>query len=337
MQTLPRMAEALCRIDFPQDRWKIVAVDNNSTDGTGEFLRSLREALPIEVHLETRQGKSFAMNRGLDHIEGDLAVLTDDDVIPERDWLMRLWEISLEKRDYDVFAGTIRPDWPRPPDRWILDWVPFGSTFAINQTTQSGPVDASHAWGPNTAIRSKVIRGGCRFDEAIGPDGTEVFAMGEDVAFARRAAAGKPAYFCAEAQVSHIIREEQLSEDWIVERARRFGSGVNAVFPQTLPGGPGIAGVPLSLWARRFGFAVLAPLLKPCPRSKYRFRALWKDHYYRGLVGALRKRDRSSVMLPRQSPVLRKAEDAGADHAGKRPQAFRRGSAAAKPQAPDDG
>ncbi len=289
MQTLPRMMQALTKLQFPRDRWIIVAVDNASTDGSGDFLRSFAGQLPIEVYVEQRQGKSYAMNLGLDHVEGELAVLTDDDVIPQPDWLDKYWEVSQRETDYDVFGGAILPDWPRPPDQWILDWVPMGASYATNCGIKTGAIPAEIVYGPNSAFRTRRIFDGCRFETRIGPSGASSYAMGNDTDFANKMAEGSgKAYHTNDARVFHMIRENQMSEDWILRRAERLGLGVPRVRPWRISRRTRIAGVPYSTWLRFIGLSLASPLLNRLPRSAFRFHRLWRYYYFRGLVTALR-------------------------------------------------
>ena len=291
IKTLPRVVDALSKIEFPRQRWKVVAIDNNSTDGTGEFLRSFAGRLPIEVYHEPRQGKSFAMNRGLDHVEGQLAVLIDDDIIPEPDWLDRYWDIAQREKDYDVFGGAILPDWPRQPEQWILDWVPLGSTFAINENLKSGPVSPKNVWGGNSAFRSKIIFDGCRFDESIGPSGAPLYAMGNDTNFAIRAAGQNAmAFHCADARVRHIIREKQMAEDWIVKRAERLALGNLKYNPHLVSKHTRIAGVPYTLWVRYFILYFLLPVLKMLPKSKFRYWRLRNFYFIRGIISTIKSK-----------------------------------------------
>src|ERR1700682_4126309 len=70
---------------------EITVVDNTSTDNTpavvAEPARDSR--IPVTYLHEPRQGKSFALNRGLAEARGDIVALTDDDVLPAADWLGR--------------------------------------------------------------------------------------------------------------------------------------------------------------------------------------------------------------------------------------------------------
>ena len=78
--SLPLMLEALTKIIPPQGGWKLVAVDNASTDNSHEILTNYLPKLPLTILSETQQGKNSALNTGLKAIEGDLVVFTDDDI-----------------------------------------------------------------------------------------------------------------------------------------------------------------------------------------------------------------------------------------------------------------
>ena len=95
------MLEALLRVRFPQGAWNIIAVDNNSCDATAAILLRYADRLPLTVLSERRQGKSYALNSGITHVDGALVVVTDDDVIPEPSWLERLWEGAERHPEYD--------------------------------------------------------------------------------------------------------------------------------------------------------------------------------------------------------------------------------------------
>src|SRR5277367_3031437 len=88
--TLPRMLDALERLKTPAGGWKVVAIDNASTDNTAALLQERRARLPLTVLAEARRGKNYGLNTGLSVVEGDLVVLTDDDVVPREDWLVAM-------------------------------------------------------------------------------------------------------------------------------------------------------------------------------------------------------------------------------------------------------
>ena len=71
----------------PAAEWECVVVDNNSTDDTAarfeEFL-SAHPGLPLRRVSETRQGLSWARNRGIAETTGDIVAIIDDGATVKR-------------------------------------------------------------------------------------------------------------------------------------------------------------------------------------------------------------------------------------------------------------
>jgi GT2 family glycosyltransferase len=178
----------------------------------------------VTILEEPRRGKNAALNTGLQALEGDLVVLTDDDTVPRSDWLARLRETADAQPDYTVFGGPILARWPSEPPTWLLQWVPLGPVLGVtNPAWQDGPVSPEHVFGANMAIRSRVFAEGQRFNTSIGPSGGS-YAMGSETEFTiRLVQSGSKCWHCKQAVVEHIIRPHQMSKDWILSRAVRYG------------------------------------------------------------------------------------------------------------------
>lgn len=225
--SLQRMLEAYCNLEIPKDGWKIVAVDNRSTDRTLAILKSYQDRLPLLPLTQPKLGKNSAINMALAHIDGDYVVFTDDDVLPATDWLTRLLQVAEQRPDYDIFGGAIIPEWPRLPPQWMVDHIPLGPAFVVTPPTrQEGPLRPSAVWGPNMMIRAKLFKEGIRFDETIGPGLGPDYPMGSETELTERLVnQGHRCWFTPEAQVKHIIRENQMRLSWVLRRAMRSGKG----------------------------------------------------------------------------------------------------------------
>src|SRR5579864_2342209 len=82
--------DAYLRLDPLPGGWQLFIVDNGSTDETQQVVASFRERLPLTYLFEPQRGKNFALNFALPKVQGDLIVFTDDDAMPESDWLTQL-------------------------------------------------------------------------------------------------------------------------------------------------------------------------------------------------------------------------------------------------------
>jgi glycosyltransferase involved in cell wall biosynthesis len=224
--TLPEVLAAHERLLPPAGGWKLVVVDNASEDGTDRVLRDFSARLPLTPLRLERPGQNFARNRGLAEAEGDLVVFTDDDAVPREDWLARLRSAADARPDFGIFAGAIRPRWPSPPEPWLLASVPLSVCYAITDPAwEEGPIKSDFAFSPNIAIRRAIFDAGHRFDEAIGP-GPGSYPMGSETALTRRLhAAGVRTFHVPDAVVEHLIRGFQMTPEWILGRAIRYGRG----------------------------------------------------------------------------------------------------------------
>src|SRR5579864_25980 len=118
-QTLPTVLDAYCQLEAPCGGWKLLIVNNASTDRTQEFLDLYRSRLPLMAIYESAVGKSRALNTGLANVEGDLVVMSDDDAVPRSDWLVQHRNAADARPAFAVFGGVILPRWEVPPGSWI--------------------------------------------------------------------------------------------------------------------------------------------------------------------------------------------------------------------------
>lgn len=77
--TLLAILEKVLAVDVPKE---VIIVDDGSSDGTGEILRSIEGRYPDVriVHHQTNQGKGAAIRTGLSVATGDVVVIQDGDL-----------------------------------------------------------------------------------------------------------------------------------------------------------------------------------------------------------------------------------------------------------------
>jgi glycosyltransferase involved in cell wall biosynthesis len=225
-KTLPDVLECYCGVQAPPGGWKIVIVDNGSTDRTRSIIQSYLDRLPLTYLFEARLGKNVALNAGLANIAGDLVVFTDDDTFPSQDWLVHMRAAADVHSDYDIFGGAIVPRWQRPPESLMLAWVPLDAVFSVTDPTiPEGPNTGTNVFGPNMAVRNDLFARGYRFDPQIGPRGSN-YPMGSETDFVYRLVKlGFKAWYCPHVVVEHFIPQSHMRSSWVLRRAVRFGRG----------------------------------------------------------------------------------------------------------------
>ena len=283
--TLPAVLQEYCALTVPHGGWKLVVVDNGSTDRTREIIASFQDRLPITYLFENSRGKNAAVNAGLRSVSGDLVVFSDDDAFPRHDWLVRFREAADTEPGFGMFGGVIVPRWQiRPPD-WLLKCVPMDSAYSISDPDLAeGLVDAGHLFGPNLAIRTEFFDRGERFATSIGPTSSRWYPMGSETEFVLRLQKrGVRACHQPTAVVEHFVRRRQLRPWWLLRRAVRAGRG-NRRLMQLLNGASAEPGRPstfrcLLRLMRHTMTACLAPLAL---NRQTLFGAWWSLSYVAG-------------------------------------------------------
>jgi len=281
---LGRMLDSLVQADAPPGGWELIAVDNASSDGTGDLLRSYVGRLPITVLSEPTRGKNRALNHALEFAKGDFYVFTDDDVLVPKHWLVKWRQLADERQSFQLFAGRTRVLWPYEPPQWLLDGTDVAILYAKHGDIPEGPCSAGTMFGPNMAIRAAVFHGGVRFDIGIGPDGSLNYAMGSDSELGNRLGRlGLKCWFANEPYVDHIIQPEYLEPAWILKRGYRWGRG------QAQMGAPYWLS-PEQLARRNSRNWMIYPFLLPLVSRQERWKRQWSDAIDRGYEDGTRER-----------------------------------------------
>lgn len=271
--------EEYCHLRPPSSGWKLVIVDNGSTDHTAKVIASFANRLPLHSVVELKLGKNFALNTGLELVEGDLTVLTDDDAFPHADWLVQLRKAADDQPAYSMFGGAVVARWEAPPPPW-MQWLNLGPIFTVTPPTiKEGELTlVTLVQGPNMAIRASVFESGMRFDTSIGPRGSSYPMGSETEILLRLSRHGHKAWHVPGAVVEHFVRKEQLNKSWILQRAIRYGRG----WYRMAPASKLWIGMPPRLFVdipREGLFMCAAYVLR---KQRALLRSRWRFNYLRG-------------------------------------------------------
>jgi len=181
--------------------FEVVAVDNGSTDGTVEYLRSVVGIRLIE------NGKNLGFvggnNVGIRSNTGDVVLLNNDTEIIQADWLTRMQELACSSPDVGivgcrlvngegdlVHAGTYMP----VPSFWGQEYP--GDEKDIGQYVRDREVESVIA--ACVYIKREVI-------EKIGPLDEDYFSYFEDTDYCLKAReSGYRVFCCGRVTVKHL-------------------------------------------------------------------------------------------------------------------------------------
>jgi len=211
--------KSIKRLSTP-DTWEVIVIDNNSTDDTPNVVAEAAKHFPVELRylFEPQQGRSAALNAGIDAARGEIIATTDDDVRVQADWLTRAGE-ALEELDCHYVGGKVLPLWPATPPRWIPNHG--GKQWAVLALLDYGPEPVpffkfAHRVpiGVNMAFRREAFERAGKWSNRVGrKKGT---LLGQEVRewTLRARRAGLRGSYTPSMVVQHLIPADRLKRSY---------------------------------------------------------------------------------------------------------------------------
>ena len=200
----------------PGFSWNVMVVDNNSSDATRQVVETRGAGYPVPLRylFEGRQGKSNALNAGMDAARAAIIVFTDDDVQVAPDWLDAAVRPLLQRQDIDYTGGPVRPIWDAPPPAWLDPRGTLCGTIAIKD---HGPEPflfedcMKTPLGVNMAVRRSLIEviGGFRPD--LGRNGKALLGQEQAEFFYRSREAGAKGLYVPLMVLDHVVPASRLT------------------------------------------------------------------------------------------------------------------------------
>lgn len=187
-------------------RWRVVVVDNNSTDDTAARLRGIAAEWPrLTVVHEPRPGASIARNRALEEANEGYILYVDDECKFPADYIDRALAI-IDRLAPAMFGGPIHPWYIVPPPAWFRD--DYGAYSLPWATGSSNRISFSAG---NMGFSVEALRWVGGFDPARGPRGNQM-AFGEETVVENRILTEfgvEAVWFDAELINLHAVRPEK--------------------------------------------------------------------------------------------------------------------------------
>ena len=192
-------------------RWDVIVVDNNSADGTREAVASRIAEFPVRLRylFEPRQGKSNALNTGLEATDAGIVIFTDDDVRVGEEWLEASCRPMLDDPTIDYTGGPVLPIWERPRPSWLdstrsdlwgtLAILDYGPDRFVFEERRRVPL------GANMAVRRQLID---RIGGLLGQEQAEFFCRSRIV--------GARGVYVPQASLQHHVPARRLTREYFL-------------------------------------------------------------------------------------------------------------------------
>lgn len=207
---LEECLKAICNQTQTQDYYKILVIDNNSTDETYEIVNSFVTTYSnIRYVLESTQGLSYARNRGTSEADTEWVAFLDDDGLAHENFV----EVALQvinNYNFDCFGGIYYPWYKYGKPHWLNQ--DFGRKIPLSNTTIE--IDEPKLDGGIFAIKKNVLESIGGFSTELGMTGNKIAYGEETLLQIKLLEAGYKLGFSPEWQMDHLVAKYKLSVLW---------------------------------------------------------------------------------------------------------------------------
>jgi glucosyl-dolichyl phosphate glucuronosyltransferase len=204
--------------------WDVIVANNNSTDHTEDVLDKHVGRMPLVRLFVPQQGKSYALNKVVERLAGDLVLWTDDDVRVPENWIASYVDAAYRWPEAVFFGGHIIPRFLGAEPSWLRPaWPAISGVYSARELgNEPFVLDRKRLpFGANMAARV-TLQKRYRFDPELGRRG-ELLLSGEETALMHRwLSDGHVGMWVPESRVEHMITPDRLELDHI----RRFFFGL---------------------------------------------------------------------------------------------------------------
>ncbi len=255
-RSLGRVLENIQQLNgYPQITWETVVVDNNSSDETKSVVMRFSGSGKggIIYIFEGKQGKSYALNTGIEAARGEILVFTDDDVIIDPNWLVNIMK-AFSQYDCTGLGGRIIPLLSGKKPSWLRTDAPtpFMNAFGCFDWGEENRVLQTPPFGANMAYKREVFKKYGLFRTDMGPSKGNPAGKSEDTEFSSRLlSAGETLIYASDALVYHPVEQEKMQKGYFEKWYYNLGRA--SMMRSTLPDGTiYYFGVPRYLYRQAF-------------------------------------------------------------------------------------
>ncbi|WP_162176586.1 glycosyltransferase [Deinococcus frigens] len=239
-EQLPRLLDSLLGLNYPN--YEVIVVDNAPADESSfQVIRARQEGEPrLRYAREDTPGLSNARNCGVMQASGEIVAITDDDVQPDKDWLLELARgFGAGDRVGCVTGAILAMRLDTSAQVWIEQYGGFNKGFEVNlfDMHQHRPASRLYPYaagifgsGANIAFRKDVLQAVGGFDPALGA-GTAGMGGEELALFVRLLSEGHQIAYRPAAFLYHAHHEQYEA---LRRQMYSYGAGLTAYLTKTI-------------------------------------------------------------------------------------------------------
>jgi glucosyl-dolichyl phosphate glucuronosyltransferase len=207
--------------------WEILVVDNNSSDDTRAVCESFIKENPQRFRylFEGKQGKTNALNAGIQQARGEILALTDDDLTVDQNWVAEIYR-AFQQYDCAGVGGKIVPVWGCKQPGWMdlngpFRHPAFGGIVNFDEGDSPHQLTSTVA-GANMALRKGIV-------QKYGPYRSDLNRInsllgGEDTEYCRRLmSGGERLMYIPTAIVYHPVDERRTTRKYTQSFGFHYG------------------------------------------------------------------------------------------------------------------
>ncbi|MDJ1183638.1 hormogonium polysaccharide biosynthesis glycosyltransferase HpsE [Roseofilum casamattae] len=233
-QRIPEVLDYLLNQEIDGISWEVLAIDNNSNDGTRnvilEYAKNWRSDSCLRYVFEQRQGAAYARYRAMNEAKSEsLVAFLDDDNLPGKNWVSECIEFGREKPKAGAYGGIIHCKLDKDPPSYFSAMKAYltifnrgGVPFQYKQDDKIRRIPP----GPGIVIRKQT------WNDAM-PDPDRLLIPGRDEQTMAGGEDAEMAFYIQNSswevwhnpkmEVWHHIYPHRLEEDYLLKLARGYG------------------------------------------------------------------------------------------------------------------
>jgi glucosyl-dolichyl phosphate glucuronosyltransferase len=210
--------DSLERQTLDSNSFEIIVVNNSSTDETARILEDrLKYVSNLRCVVETKQGLSYARNRGTNEARAPLVAFLDDDAYADKNWIANIVMFFKNSSPHVAAAGgKCLAVWNADIPTWLFFSGASGPLAVMNygEDVQNITQSSRVLFGANMAFRREALLAAGGFDTQLGRIGKKLLSGEDSVIQWRLDDLGYERWYCPQICVWHNVPIQRMTKEY---------------------------------------------------------------------------------------------------------------------------